>query len=147
MLWLYHSNETLPNRTFVRYDLFRGLLGDFWWPSSLPTIGTEKFKFDVLDVKVFIMKVRYRFRAGRCYGKVEVKCDIDFLAQSRTLKILLNHINRYQDQNMLIKQLITKRSLTVCTSLDRFQTPVIVRMWLGQLGLNLVEAGACLRAK
>lgn len=29
MLWLYHSNETLPKRTFVRYDLFRGVLGDF----------------------------------------------------------------------------------------------------------------------
>ena len=51
------------------------------------------------------MRVRCRFRAGRCYGKVEVKCDIDFLAQSRILKILLDHINTYQDQNMLIKQI------------------------------------------
>lgn len=43
------------------------------------------------------MRVRCRFRAGRFYGKVEVKCDIDFLAQSRTLKILLNDINTVPD--------------------------------------------------
>lgn len=105
-LWIKCDGFTIQMKPFPTELLYVTIyLGDFWWPSSLPTIGTEKFKFDVLGVKVFIMRVRCRFRAGRCYGKVEVKCDIDFYAQSRTLKISLNHINTYQDQNMLINQI------------------------------------------
>ena len=107
MLWLYHSNETLPRELLyvtIYSGEFQGTFDDLF---LCPLLGLPKFKFDVLGVKVFIMRVRCRFRAGRCYGKVEVKCDIDFLAQSRTLKILLNDINTYQTVRT---KTITKRS-------------------------------------